>query len=192
MFFQCGRGSPDTLGVPCGSQRKDKSWGMGSMPMPSSDWGNERTRDWTGKRQVTGAAPPSLGEASGSIWLVGISVWFLAVWCGQISQPPCISVTSAVSGGAHVRVSEMTCSQGCGRSRRSINALPSTHLLCSYSPAPLSVNIVSVAGSEKSGRRFSPVKCDFMTKRSSAPLSPEIPPCNHYLTAEVRDKENFH
>lgn len=113
---------------------------------------------------------------------------FFAVWCGQISQSSCLCVTSAVSGGAYVRFCVMTCSQGCERSRSSINALPSTHFLCSYSPAPLLVNVISVAAYEILGIRFSPIKCNFITKEAQHPPSLEIPPCNQYLTAEFRLK----
>lgn len=87
-----------------------------------------------------------------------------------------------------MRFCEMTCSQGWERSRSSINALPSTHFLCSYSPAPLLVNVVSVAAYEILGIRFSPIKCDFITKEVQHPPSLEIPPCSQCLTAEFRLK----
>lgn len=67
---------------------------------------------------------------------------------------------------------------------------PHPHLLCSYSPAPLLVNVVSVTGRERLGKCPPPVKCDFMIKRGwVSPISED--PSVQYHVAEVRQRSTF-
>lgn len=125
------------------------------MPILSSEGMKKDPEGWDKGGKVTGASLSSRGEASGSVsWLWTYPHGLLPLSCCVMWAYYSVALHLCYLDHiqqVHVRFSEIMCSQACGHKRSFKYALPLPHLLCSFSPTPLLVDIISITGCERWG-----------------------------------------